>query len=133
VKEPGSIYRPGIRSTAWLKLKPKITLDALVTGGSPVPIPWGDWGLAVELYLSYRHPREGRTVQIKQAVRVRREPAFKLNVGARAEILTWGVMPSGMLRHPLFVGWIEEREPPTPSSPAARGKADTRRSEMDHE
>jgi hypothetical protein len=115
VKEPGSIYRPGIRSTAWLKLKPKITFVALVTGGSPVPISWGDWGLAVELHLCYRHPREGRTVQIKQAVRVPREPAFKLNVGARAEILSWGVMPSGMLRHPLFVRWIDSASVRHPS------------------
>jgi len=27
LKEPGSIYRPGIRSPAWLKVKPKLTLE----------------------------------------------------------------------------------------------------------
>jgi ATP-dependent DNA ligase len=44
LKEPTSIYRPGIRSPAWLKVKPKLTLEAVVTGGSPELIPWGDWG-----------------------------------------------------------------------------------------
>jgi hypothetical protein len=28
---------------------------------------------------------------------------FALRVGQRAELVCWGVMPSGMLRHPLFV------------------------------
>ena len=35
MKERTSLYRPGIRSPAWLKLKPKLTLDVVVTGGSP--------------------------------------------------------------------------------------------------
>jgi bifunctional non-homologous end joining protein LigD len=47
LKEPTSTYRPGIRSPAWLKVKPKITLEIVVTGGSSEPIQWGDWGLAV--------------------------------------------------------------------------------------
>jgi ATP-dependent DNA ligase len=57
LKDRGSIYRPGVRSPAWLKLKPKTTLEAVVTGGSATPIPWGDWGLAVMLELRYTHPR----------------------------------------------------------------------------
>jgi bifunctional non-homologous end joining protein LigD len=32
LKEPGSIYQPGIRTTAWLKVKPKLTLDVVVGG-----------------------------------------------------------------------------------------------------
>ena len=44
LKEPTSIYRPGIRSPAWLKVKPKVTLEVVVTGGSSEPIEWGDWG-----------------------------------------------------------------------------------------
>jgi ATP-dependent DNA ligase len=35
LKERTSFYRPGVRSPAWLKLKPKLTLDVVVTGGSP--------------------------------------------------------------------------------------------------
>jgi len=34
LKDPASLYRPGERSSAWLKLKPKLTLDVTVTGGS---------------------------------------------------------------------------------------------------
>jgi len=32
LKDPASPYRPGERSPAWLKLKPKLTLRAVVTG-----------------------------------------------------------------------------------------------------
>ena len=49
LKEPTTIYRPGIRTPAWLKVKPKVTLETVVTGGSSEPIQWGDWGLAVML------------------------------------------------------------------------------------
>ena len=34
LKERTSVYRPGVRSAAWLKLKPKLTLEVVVTGGS---------------------------------------------------------------------------------------------------
>jgi hypothetical protein len=105
LKDRASIYRPGVRSPAWLKLKPKITLEVVVTGGSARPIQWGDWELAVMLELQYRHPRTGASVEIRQAVRIRRDEPFELRTGAPAEVLCWGVMPSGMLRHPLFVRW----------------------------
>jgi len=59
LKKSSSIYRSGIRSPAWQKVKPKVTLEVIVTGGSPEPIPWGDWGLAVMLDLVYKHPRVG--------------------------------------------------------------------------
>jgi hypothetical protein len=32
------INRAGILSPAWLKMKPKVTLEVVVTGGSPEPI-----------------------------------------------------------------------------------------------
>jgi len=64
LKEPSSIYRPGTRSPAWLKVKPKVTLEAVVTGGSPEPILWGDWGLAVVLDLVYKHPRDEKVIQM---------------------------------------------------------------------
>ena len=44
LKEPISIYRPGIRSPAWLKVKPKVTLEIVATGGLPEPIQWGRLG-----------------------------------------------------------------------------------------
>ena len=43
LKDPASRYRPGERSPAWLKLKPKLTLELVVTGGSAERIAWGDW------------------------------------------------------------------------------------------
>jgi ATP-dependent DNA ligase len=72
LKERTSLYRPGIRSPAWLKLKPKLTLDVLVTGGSAERIRWGNWGEAVMLAFRYTHPRTAADVEIRQAVRVPR-------------------------------------------------------------
>jgi hypothetical protein len=34
---------------------------------------------------------------------------IQLNVGARASVVCWGVMPSVMLRHPLFLSWAERQ------------------------
>jgi ATP-dependent DNA ligase len=48
LKDPASLYRPGARSPAWLKLKPKLTLDVTVTGRSDQRIASGDWGEAVK-------------------------------------------------------------------------------------
>jgi len=94
------------RSPAWFKLKPKLTLEVMVTGGSTTRLAWGDWGEAINLELAYTHPRTGASVAIKQAVRVARHEPFALHAGARAEVVCWGVMPSGMLRHPLFLRWV---------------------------
>ena len=105
LKEPSSIYRPGIRSPAWLKVKPKLTLEVIVTGGSSEPITWGDWGLAVMLEIAYKHPWDGNVIEIRQAIRIRRDEPFILSTGQQAELVCWGVMPSAMLRHPLFVRW----------------------------
>jgi hypothetical protein len=105
LNDRGSSYYPDVRSPAWLKVKPKLTLEAVVIGGSARPIPWGDWGVAVMLELGYTHPRHDSTVEIRQAVRLRRDEGFTLDKGRRAELVCWGVMPSGMLRHPLFVRW----------------------------
>jgi bifunctional non-homologous end joining protein LigD len=106
LKDPASRYYPGLRSPAWLKVKAKVTLDAVITGGSGELVPWGDWGVACHLELTYQHPRTGQRIAIAQAVRVPRGEGFDLRPGARAELLCWGVMPSGMLRHPLFVRWL---------------------------
>ena len=103
LKAPASRYRPGERSPAWLKLKPKLTLELVVTVGSAERIAWGDWGEVVMLELAYSHPRTGQRTQIRQAVRSARHEPFELRTRKRAQLVCWGVMPSGMLRHPLFI------------------------------
>ena len=42
-------------------------------------------------------------VEIRQAVRVPRDLPFDVRIGERHEMVCWGVMPSGMLRHPVLV------------------------------
>ena len=54
----------------------------------------------------YKHPRGEKVIRISQAVRIQRDEPFILYEGERAELVCWGVMPSGMLRHPLFVRWV---------------------------
>jgi hypothetical protein len=102
LKERASLYRPGIRSPAWLKLKLKLSLDVVVTGGSAERIRWGDWGEAVTLAFGYTHPRTSAHVEVCQAVRVPRDVPFDLRIGECVELVCWGVIPSGMLRHPLL-------------------------------
>jgi ATP dependent DNA ligase domain len=102
LKERTSLYRPGVRSPAWLKLKPKLALEVVVTGGSADRVWWGDWGEAVMLAFHYAHPRIGAAMEIRQAVRVPRDLSFDLTIGARLALVCWGVMPSGMLRHTVL-------------------------------
>jgi len=111
LKDPTSIYRPGVRSPSWLKVKPKLELSVLVTGGSATIVPWGDSGAAITLEFSYVHPRSQMRTIVKQAVRVPRDEEFTLRVGQEAELLCWGVMPSTLLRHPQFVRWVEPGQP----------------------
>jgi hypothetical protein len=54
----------------------------------------------------YTHPRDEKLIQIRQAIRIRRNELLSLHAGARVEPICWGVMPSGVLRHPLFVRWL---------------------------
>jgi hypothetical protein len=49
------------------------------------------------------HPRTGADVEIRQAVRVPRDLPFDLRIGERLALVCWGVMPSGMLRHPVLL------------------------------
>ena len=75
----------------------------MLTGGSDQRIAWGDWGEAVMLEFRYTHPRTGADVQTHQAVRVPRDLPFTRKIGQRVPLVCWGVMPSGMLRHPVLV------------------------------
>ena len=54
------------------------------------------------LAFRYTHPRTGADVEIRQAVRVPRDQPFDLMVGERLTLVCWSVMPSGLLRHPVF-------------------------------
>ena len=101
LKDRGSIYRADVRSAAWPK--PKLTLT--VTGGSSERVPWGDWGEAAMLEFRYTHPRTGAVVEIRHTVRVPRGEPLDVQIGKHAELICWRVMPSGMLRHPVFVEW----------------------------
>jgi hypothetical protein len=75
----------------------------VVTGGSAERVRWGDWGEAVMLAFRYTHPRTGADVAIRQAVRVPRDLPFALTIDECVTLVCWGVMPSGMLRHPLLM------------------------------
>ena len=57
------------------------------------------------LGLTSKLPRTGKRTQIRQAVLIARHQPFELTAGARASVVCGGVMPSGMLRHPLFLSW----------------------------
>jgi hypothetical protein len=103
LKERTSVYRPGVRSPAWLKLKPKLTLEVVVAGGSADCVRWGDWGEAVMIAFRYTHPRTGADVEIRQAVRAPRDQAFNLTIGDPLTLVCWGVMLSGMRRHPVLL------------------------------
>ena len=103
LKDRASIYRPGVRSPAWLKLKPKVTLSVTLTGGSSERIAWGDWGEAMMLEFRYTHPRTGSETAARQAVRVPRGKDAPSGLGTPAQIICWGIMPSGLLRHPFLL------------------------------
>jgi hypothetical protein len=91
LKDRDSIYRPGERSPAWLKLK--LTLETVVTGGSAKPIPWATGAEAVMLELRYSHyPRDGSLVEIRQAVRIPRHEPFEVRIGSRAELVCCGAV-----------------------------------------
>ena len=102
LKERRAPYRPGVRSPAWLKVKHRLTLRVQVLGGSPDLIKWGDWGWAARVQLAYTHPRTGALTTIEELVRVTDPDGWALRLG-EADVLCWGVLPSGRLRHPVFV------------------------------
>lgn len=53
---------------------------------------------------AYRDPRTAERVTVEQAVRLPGAGDWTPRVGP-AEILCWGMLRSGRLRHPVFVGW----------------------------
>jgi hypothetical protein len=72
----------------------------MVTGGSADRVHWGE---AVMFAFRCTHPRTGADMEIRQAVRLPRDLPFDVRVGESVVLMCWGVMPSGMLRHPVLV------------------------------
>jgi hypothetical protein len=52
--------------------------------------------------LAYTHPRTGALTTIDELVRVTDPDGWALRLG-EADVLCWGVLRSGRLRHPVFV------------------------------
>jgi hypothetical protein len=102
LKERQAPYRPGVRSPAWLKVKYRLTLRVQILDGSPALVRWGDWGWAAKVRLAYTHPRTGAFTAIDELVRVTDRDDWALRLG-EADVLCFGVLPSGRLRHPVFV------------------------------
>src|SRR5262249_44454874 len=59
LKERSAPYRPGRRSSAWLKLKERLVIDILVEDGDRELVRWGEGGGAARLRLTCTHPRSG--------------------------------------------------------------------------
>ena len=102
LKERRAPYRPGVRSPAWLKVKHRFTFRVQILDGSPALVRWGDWGWAARVQLAYTHPRTGALTTIEELVRVTDPDGWELRLG-EADVSCWGVLPSGRLRHPVFV------------------------------
>ena len=91
-----------MRSPAWLKVKHRLTLRVQVLDGSPALVKWGEWGHAAKVRLACTHPRTGALTTIDELVRVTDPEGWALHL-SEADVLCWGVLPSGRLRHPVFV------------------------------
>jgi ATP-dependent DNA ligase len=96
-------YRPGTRSRAWWKAKHKLTLTVEVLHCADQLVRWDDWGMACVMAFAYRHPRTGELVTVEQAVRVPYSADWKPQRGP-CQTLCWGVLRSGLLRHPVLGG-----------------------------
>jgi hypothetical protein len=101
LKHRAAPYRPGSRTTAWLKAKQQLELAVEVLHAGSELIRWGDWGRAVVLALRYHHPRTEAAASVEQAVRVLGDAGIP--GPGPATIRCWGVMPSGLLRHPELI------------------------------
>jgi hypothetical protein len=79
-----------------------LTLRVQVLDGSPALVKWDEWGHAAKVRLAYTHPRTGALTTIDELVRVTDPEGWALHL-SEADVLCWGVQPSGRLRHPVFV------------------------------
>jgi bifunctional non-homologous end joining protein LigD len=102
LKDRRSSYRPGTRSRDWWKAKHKLVLPVEVLHCAPELVPWGDWGRAAVMAFAYRDPRSCDQINVEQAVRVPQAADWAPRLGP-AEVLCWGVLRSGLLRHPVLI------------------------------
>src|SRR5688500_1653715 len=93
--------RSTVRSHAWLKLKPTFTLTVHY-GRIIRPNHLGRLGRGRDAAVP-PHPPHGPAPRSRSAgpCACPRDLPFDLRIGARLELVCWGVMPSGMLRHPV--------------------------------
>jgi hypothetical protein len=66
-------------------------------------VAWGDWGHACMMAFACYDTRSGKQITVEQAVRVPRADSWTPRLGP-AEILCWGVLWGGLLRHPAWAG-----------------------------
>jgi hypothetical protein len=85
---------------------------------APDLVPRGDWGQSAVMAFAYRDPRSGELVTVEQAVRVPYSADWQPRRGP-AEILCWGLLRSGLLRHPLQIGQLASNPGPWPPEPGA--------------
>jgi ATP dependent DNA ligase domain len=102
LKDRRSAYKPGTRSRFWWKAKHRLVLPVEVLQCAPELVPWGDWGRACVKVFVYRDPRSGEQVTVEQAIRVPQPEEWTPRQGP-AEVRCWGVLRSGLLRHPVLI------------------------------
>src|SRR5262245_27513745 len=123
LKDRRAAYHPGKRSPDWLKVKQKVPLRVRVLEGTPDLVRWGDWGWAARVRLTYTHPRTDVRITIYELVRVPDPETWTLR-RAPADVLCWGILPSGRLRHPVWLRWADERHPIRSTGGRTRRRAD---------
>lgn len=115
-KREDSTYMNGDRSGAWVKIKPKETVDAEFTGvyeptpGSryaPIrdgkPQPWAVGGICFRLHHEDGRVYEGRAAGMADPLRAELWELPDKYAGWTVELAHWGVQDSGALRFPQVV------------------------------
>lgn len=115
-KREDSTYLCGDRSGAWVKIKPKETLDAEFTGVYPAkpgsryapirngqPQPWAVGGICFRLRHDDGRVYEGRAAGMDDKLRAELWERPDKYTGWTVELAHWGVQDSGALRFPQVV------------------------------
>src|SRR5687767_9724248 len=96
--------RLGTTRQSWRESVVAGTKEPSCRPGAPTPPSWWQDPGPVTLRNVDRDPRPGEPVTVEQAVRIAKPPEWTPQRGP-GEIVCWGVLRSGLLRHPVFVGW----------------------------
>lgn len=125
-KNPRSVYRAGKRSGDWLKIKPQLTDDAIVTGWQH-----GKGASNTHLCGCLEIRMTDTDVETTTAFKATPEEAEKM-IGRLIEIRHHGLMKSGKPRHPIFSRTRDDLEPvnspaPKPEGPPVRKAQPTTR------